>query len=52
VEIKPKQGWMFDEDFSEDFLLDDENSLESLLNIKKCRYCLLQYHKVIFSHAF
>lgn len=37
---------MFDENFDDDFLIDGEMGLEMLLNVKKCRYCLMQYYKV------
>lgn len=45
IEIKPKQGWMFDDD---SFLIDGDNiKSRNIFNVKKCRYCYLQYLKVI-----
>lgn len=46
IEIKPKQGWMFDDD---SFLGEVVNS-KSLTDVKKCRYCYLQYLKVNKNH--
>ncbi|CAO1436977.1 unnamed protein product [Diamesa serratosioi] len=40
IEIKPKQGWMFPDDLTNDVELKDYDS------VRKCRYCYLQYYKL------